>query len=1053
MTLSRSSGWIPYAELHSHSYFSFLDGTASPEDLVWTAAKLGIGSLALTDHNGLYGIPRFLSAARKAGITPLVGAEVTLGQGTKRALTPDPTGDHLVVLTRSPEGYRALSKIISHGHMAQEEKGIFSLEITELAAAKPASGWMILTGCRKGPLQRSLKSGGPLAAEKKLLWLMELFGRDDLVVEVSYHWDPVDNFITDTLVKLAYSYNLVAVATQNVHAVGPEGRFLGFVTGAVRANKTLENMDGYFPAAGIPVMQPPQVIKRLFHRYPGLLEATLEVARLCAYQVELIAPGLPKDLAPSGLDDVSMLRRLTLERAPQRYGTRDKERVVGAYRQLEYELNIIADLGFAGYFLVVTDIVDFCKRENIYCQGRGSAANSAVCYALGITNADPVSLGLLFERFLSPERDGPPDIDVDIESGRRDEVIQYVYRRYGRDRAAQVASVITYGARSALRDVARVYGVLPERVDAWSNRLEHRRSLIDSLALKDRNGKSILDIPEGIARTVESLIGIPRHLGLHVGGMVICDRPITEVCPTEWARKEGRSVLQWDKDDCASMGLVKFDLLGLGMLQAIHEMVDIAREAYGDDIDIALIPQEPEVYQMLERADSVGVFQVESRAQMATLPRLKPSCFYDLVVEVALIRPGPIQGKSVHPYLRRRSGEEQVTYLHPLLERSLAKTLGVPLFQEQLMQMAMDVAGFTPAEADELRQAMSSRRSRERMLILKERLFAGMEKNGIQDDTKELIFEKLSAFANFGFPESHAASFAYLVYVSAWFKLRYPAVFYAGLMRSQPMGFWSIQTLISDAKRHGVEVTGPSLDLSKGATYVGPDKDSPSVVIGLEHVKGIGKEKAKAIYQNGPYRDLIDLCTKVSLTQSQIANLAKSGALDRFDPVRKRLVWRSKEGQEAFASLGEVVMSGEVPTLDPENKQELFQLQLDSMGAVTIGHPMELIRESLQELGVATISEVLELPDKAMAKVAGSVTHRQRPGTARGVVFLNLEDETGLCNVLIRPSVWGRYRSEARANSVVVEGRVQRTGTVVTLIAERIAPISEAMVMRSRDFR
>ena len=472
---------------------------------------------------------------------------------------------------------------------------------------------------------------------------------------------------------------------------------------------------------------------------------------------------------------------------------------------------MIDALGFPGYFLIVWDIVQFCRRSDIYCQGRGSAANSAVCYALGITNADAVSLNLLFERFLSPERDGPPDIDVDIEHDRREEAIQYVYNRYGRENAAQVANVITYRPKSAVRDMGRALGHPPGALDAWSKQVDaYRLPHPDQVDTPTDD----CDVPQPVLDLARQIQGFPRHLGIHSGGMVICDRPVVEVVPVEWARMENRSVLQWDKDDCAAVGLVKIDLLGLGMLTALHLGVDLIRDAHGVDVDLATIPQEPEVYEMLCRADSVGVFQVESRAQMATLPRLRPRTFYDLVVEVALIRPGPIQGGSVHPYIRRRNGREPVTYLHPLLEPALKKTLGVPLFQEQMMQIAIDVAGFSPGEADQLRQAMGSKRSTERMEALRGRLYEGMARNGIVGTVADQVYEKLSAFANFGFPESHSVSFAYLVYSSSWMKLHYPAAFCAALLNSQPMGFYSPNTLVADARRHGVTVLGPDVNAS-----------------------------------------------------------------------------------------------------------------------------------------------------------------------------------------------------------------------------------------------
>ena len=549
---------------------------------------------------------------------------------------------------------------------------------------------------------------------------------------------------------------------------------------------------------------------RRFARYPGVVEAAADLGRSCAFDLSLVAPNLPPYPCPPGSGGVAMtesqfLRQLTEKGATRRYGPRNAERVAGAWAQIDRELDLIEAMDFPGYFLIVWDIVEFCRRSDILCQGRGSAANSAVCYALGITKADAVRLGLLFERFLSPERDGPPDIDIDIESDRREEAIQYVYSRYGRSHAAQVANVITYRSRSAVRDAAKALGFAPGQQDAWSKEIDRWGGVPEVGEGAARN----VTAPDTVLDLASKLEDLPRHLGIHSGGMVICDRPVVEVCPTEWARMENRSVLQWDKDDCAAAGLVKFDLLGLGMLSAIHYAVDLVRDHHHVEVDLAELDQEDAVYDMLCHADSVGVFQVESRAQMATLPRLRPRCFYDLVVEVALIRPGPIQGGSVHPYIRRRKGEEPVTYLHPLLEPSLTKTLGVPLFQEQLMQMAIDVAGFSPGEADQLRQAMASKRSVRRMAELRDRFDAGLAERGITGDVAVAIWEKLAAFANYGFPESHSVSFAYLVYSSSWLKYHYPAAFCAALLNAQPMGFYSPQSLTQDASRHGVGGADP----------------------------------------------------------------------------------------------------------------------------------------------------------------------------------------------------------------------------------------------------
>jgi error-prone DNA polymerase len=1040
------------AELHAHSSLSFLDGVVEPEELVEAASAQGYAALALTDHNGLYGVPRFLDAATRVGVTPVVGAELTIAASTPRAGLPDPEGEHLVVLVASAEGYRALARLITLGHMRTRDKGRFWLELDDVAAAMPPGGWYVLAGCRKSPLARALAAHGPSATERRLLELRERFG-DALVVELVDTLDPADTVRNDLFARLGAHHGLRVVGTQAVHAVDARTQRAAFVAAAIRSRRTLGELDPYLPGAGPPVLRPARAQRARFARYPGAIEEAAALARACAFSAELVAPGLPQDLVAPGTSDDVALRALVEERAPRRYGPRGNPRVPGAYDQIDHELAVITQLGFAGYFLVVCDIVDFCTRAGIYCQGRGSAANSAVCYALGITNVDPVALGLLFERFLSPEREGPPDIDVDIESRRREEVIQYVYERYGRERAAQVASVITYRARSVLRDVGKVFGVEEATLARWSRGVEHRGSLARSLAARNARGEPLLEVPPAVAEVAAVLEGNPRHLGLHVGGMVLCDRPIVEVCPTEWARAEGRSVLQWDKDDCARMGLVKFDLLGLGMLEAIHEMVDIVAARYGVQIDIATLPQEPEVYDLLCRADTVGVFQVESRAQMATLPRLRPRCFYDLVVEVALIRPGPIQGGSVHPYLRRRAGAELVTYPHPLAERALAKTLGVPLFQEQLMQLAIDVAGFSAAEADELRQAMSARRSAARMERLRGRLLEGMAARGVDPPAAGRIIEQLAAFADFGFPESHAASFAWLVYVSAWFKVHYPAAFYAALLRAQPMGFWSPQTLVADARRHGVPVVGPDVTSSPEEADVGSVDGVAELVLGLLQVRSLGRQAARAIVRARPFASLEDFAHRVALGPEQLRALAGAGALASLEPSPRRVVWLAEELARRPRMLDGLGLVSREPSLPPLDESERAALEVDALGLMVEGHPMALVRERLAALGVTTAQELAGWQAGKPVRVAGTVTHRQRPGTAKGIVFINLEDETGLVNVLVKPQLWARDRDQALQSALLVDGVVEREGPVVTVIARRLLALPEAIALASRDFR
>src|SRR5205807_8061773 len=639
---------VPYAELHCHSNFSFLDGASHPEELVEEADRLGLEALALTDHDGVYGVVRFAEAAEAVGVPAVFGVELTLGlarpapraggrpkgrrpgpAGTMghRQAAADPDGHHLVVLARDPEGYARLCRVVSEAHLAGGEKGQPVVSLTSLAETH-GDHWMVLTGCRKGEVPTALVQAGPTAAGRALGRLTDAFGRRNLAVELWDHGDPLDTARNDALAHLALAHGVDLVATNNVHYATPARRALATALAAVRARRSLDEIDGWLPAAATAHLRSGAEQARRFARYPGVVERAAELGRQCAFDLRLGAPNLPDYPVPPGHTEMTWLRHLAYEGAERRYGRRETERVPGAWDQIDHELAMVEGLGFPGYFLIVWDIVEFCRKENIFCQGRGSAANSAVCYALGITNADAVSLGLLFERFLSPERDGPPDIDLDIEHERREEAIQYVYNHYGRDNAAQVANVITYRPKSSIRDMGKALGHPPGQLDAWSKHVEgwYNQQVPDDTGIPD----NVL----ALARQVE---GFPRHLGIHSGGMVICDRPVVEVCPVEWGRMEGRTVLQWDKDDCAAAGLVKIDLLGLGMLTVLHLGVDFIRDHHGVDVDLATIPQEDEVYDMLCQADSVGVFQVESRAQMATLPRLKPRTFYDLVVEVALI--------------------------------------------------------------------------------------------------------------------------------------------------------------------------------------------------------------------------------------------------------------------------------------------------------------------------------------------------------------------------------------------------------------------------------
>src|ERR1700712_3007839 len=1037
-------GSTPYAELHAHSAYSFLDGASTPEELVEEAARLNLRAIALTDHDGLYGVVRFAEAAKELDIATVFGAELSLGN-KPRTEDPDPPGPHLLVLARGPEGYRRLSRELATAHLAGGGKGKPRYDFG--APAEAAGGhWHVLTGCRKGHVRQALSTGGPEAAGAALADLVDRFGSDRVSIELTHHGPPLDDERTAALAALAPRFGLSIVATTAAHFAEPTRGRLAMAMGAIRARNSLDGAAGWSAPLGGSHLRSGEEMARLFPHSPEAVSNAADLGEQCAFGLALIAPQLPPFDVPAGHTEDSWLRHLVMAGARNRYGS--PARAPRAYQQIEHELKVIGQLNFPGYFLVVHDITRFCKENDILAQGRGSAANSAVCYALGVTNVDPVANELLFERFLSPARDGPPDIDIDIESDLREKAIQYVYDRYGRDYAAQVANVITYRGRSAVRDMARALGFSQGQQDAWSKQLSRWNGLADS--------PDVEDVPEAVIDLAMQIKNLPRHMGSHSGGMVICDRPIADVCPVEWARMENRSVLQWDKDDCAAIGLVKFNMLGLGMLSALHYTIDLLAEHKGIEVDLATLDlSEPAVYEMLQRADSVGVFQVESRAQMSTLPRLKPRVFYDLVVEVALIRPGPIQGGSVHPYISRRNGHEPVVYDHPSMERALRKTLGVPLFQEQLMQLAVDCAGFSAAEADQLRRAMGSKRSTEKMHRLRARFYEGMRTGpGITGAVADRIYEKLEAFANFGFPESHSLSFASLVFYSSWFKLHHPAVFCAALLRAQPMGFYSPQSLVADARRHDVVVHGP--DVNASLAHPTLEELGTQVRLGLGAVRHIGDELAERIVEdrraNGPFAELLELAGRVQLSVPQTEALATAGALGCFGITRREGLWAAgAAASERPDRLPGVGSSSHVPSLPGMTELELAAADVWATGVSPDSHPVQFLREHLDDLGVVPANQLLSLPDGTRVLVAGAVTHRQRPATAQGVTFLNLEDETGMVNVMCSRGGWARHRRLAQAASApIIRGLVQNATGAGTVAVGRVRPVDLRVRSQSR---
>ncbi|MGP9709931.1 error-prone DNA polymerase [Brachybacterium sp. AOP24-D1-21] len=1093
---------VDYAELHAHSHFSFLDGASSPEDMAAQAARLGLGAITLVDHDGLPGAVRFAKAAAEAGIATVFGAELTLGlePGADAASTtpiisaprtgvPDPEGEHLLVLVRDTDGYRQLSAAIARAHLDSRQKAAPRYRLAELSRLAHEGHWQILTGCRKGSVTRAaaphlevgdLEAAAHAAAEA-ITRLLELFGPGNVAVELIAGGGGEADELHDALAQGARlvreshgldAVSLPLVASTNAHYARPADKRLADTHAALRAGVPLAQADPHLSSRPAH-LRSGEEMAQLLPRYPSAIAQAARLGRDCAFDLRLLAPDLPPFPVPSGHDEASWLVELVEIEGQERYGPRPTaerpEQIPGAWAQIDHELKVIIDLHFPGYFLIVHELVDFCAGEGILAQGRGSAANSAVCYALGITAVEPVGHHLLFERFLAPERDGPPDIDIDIASDRREEVIQHVYDRYGRENAAQVANVITYRARLAVRDAARALGYDPGAQDAFAKRIERSfSSLADA------------DVPADVVELAHQLRDAPRHLGIHSGGMVLCDRPVIEVCPVQWAAMENRSVLQWDKEDCADAGLVKFDLLGLGMLTALDHALRIIAEHHGQHFELRTLPQEDEaVYDMLCEGDSVGVFQVESRAQISTLPRLRPREFYDLVVEVALIRPGPIQGGSVHPYIRRRNKEEEVTFLHPRLEKSLGRTLGIPLFQEQLMQMVVDVADFTPAQADQLRRAMGSKRSTQRMLELSDALFEGMAKHGIVGEDADAVHRKLLAFANYGFPESHAYSFAYLVYASSYLKCHYPAAFTAALLRSQPMGFYSPQSLVADARRHGVLTRGPDVLRSRARTDLETDEEhhgyrvdppreqvqgesaaaGPAIRLGLDQVRGISTETAEMITgereRGGAFVSVPDLARRVRLTARQLEALATAGALDALASSRRQALWAAgAAAQESPGTLPHLAIGAQAPMLPGMSEAELATADAWATGITLDDQPMALLRKQLTRDGVLSIAGTREAEDSTRIRVAGVITHRQRPATAGNVTFLSLEDETGILNVVCSQGFWVRHRALLRtARSIVLRGIVENRTGAVNLVADDVTALDLVAAGRSRDFQ
>ncbi len=1102
---------VPYAELHAHSSFSFLDGASSPVELAEEAERLGLHALAMTDHDGFYGIVRFAEAAESLQLKTVFGAELSLGLPAPQRGHADPAGEHLLVLARGEEGYHRLAAAITHAQLAGQEKGRPLYDLDDLAerAGGGAGHWAILSGCRKGAVRQALASGGAAGAQAagaQLDRLVARFGADAVHVELIDHGGPTDTRDNDVLAALAADRGLPILATNNVHYAVPERVQLAAAVAAVRANRGLDELDGWLPAHASAHLRSGAEMTRRFRRYPGAIARTVTLADELAFPLRRAKPALPQTDVPAGHTPMSWLRQLVWDAVPHKYPEASED----DRARIERELSVIEQKDFPGYFLIVHGIVAEARRRGILCQGRGSAANSAVCYLLNITAIDSIFYKLPFERFLSAMREEEPDIDVDFDSDRREEIIQWVFQTYGRERAAQVANVIQYRPKNAVRDMAKALGHSPGQQDAWSKQIERghmRREAPRGASASAGRGAGregpaagAYDIPERVLEYAGELMKAPRHLGIHSGGMVLTERPVGEVVPIEHARMENRTVIQWDKDDAAWMGLVKFDLLGLGMLAALQYSFDLIAQSTGERWELATIPkEEAAVYDMLCRADSIGVFQVESRAQMGLLPRLQPRRFYDLVIEIALIRPGPIQGGAVHPYVRRKVGGETFTYAHPKLEPVLARTLGVPIFQEQLMQMGMAVGNLSGEDADVLRRAMGSKRGIERIESVKAKLYEGMASNGLVGEVADDIYAKIQAFANFGFAESHSLSFALLVYASSWLKLHYPGAFLAALLRAQPMGFYSPATLTADARRHGVTVRRPDIHASgvdAGLEQVAPEQVAPAqatrdactdrhqppvgpfdidapdesaahrrdgsfaVRLGLASVTGVGTPLAGRIVAartaDGPFRDLRDLVRRTNATEAQVEALATAGAFESMGISRREGLWLAGDAAlERTEFLAGTLVSVQPPLFTDPTSYEILAADLWATGISTDDHPLVHYRAQLDARGVLTSRGLRMHEVGRRVEVAGLVTHRQRPATASGITFLNLEDEHGLVNVVCSKGVWDRYRRVLRdAPALIARGMLERSPEGVTnLLADGFEDLRVGVQHRSRDFR
>jgi error-prone DNA polymerase len=1066
-----------YVELHAASAFSFLEGASQPEELMRAAAEAAMPAMALLDRNGLYGVARFHAAGKARGVRAHIGAEIAVAQLGERmrpaAWLPHQQGPgpvRIPLLCASRTGYQNLCQMITRFKMREAHKCEGAARLDDLAEF--CDGLLCLTGGDEGPLAAALMRGGDAAGRAVVLRLCEVFGHGNVYVELQRHGERAEEARNQAALRIAQGLRLPVVATNGVrYATQYEREVLDVLT-AIRHHVPLDKAGRLLQSSSQRQVRGAAAMRSIFRDLPEAVENTLLVSQRLQFQLNDLGYEFPRFDTPTGEPMEMFLRKRVAEGIEARYAPkRDAALHARAKKQAEHELALIEKLGFAGYFLIVWDIVRFCKSHGILIQGRGSAANSVVCYALEITAIDPVGMELLFERFLNENRHEWPDIDVDLPSGeKREQAIQYVYQRYGELGAAMTANVITYRGKSAAREVGKALGFDEDTLRRLSSLIGHWEWRRKDETLADNFGHAGFDLGHWrMAKYVElceRMQDLPRHLGQHSGGMVICQGQLNRVVPLERASMPGRSVVQWDKEDCAELGLVKIDLLGLGMMAVMKDCLTLIPEHYGEPVDLAQLPQDdPEVYATLRRADTVGMFQVESRAQMASIPRNAPAKFYDLVVQVAIIRPGPIVGKMMHPYMRRRQGREAVTYPVAALEPVLKRTLGVPLFQEQLLRMAMVVGNFSGAEAEELRKAVGMRRSFQRMEELMVKLRRGMVENGISAETQETIVQSIQSFALYGFPESHAASFALIAYASAYFKVKYLAAFTCAILNNQPMGFYTPAVLVKDAQRHGLRVRPLDVQLSDVVCTVEHEAgDELSLRLGLNYARGLKAQTAMQLVQarrkHGAFKSVEELVLRVpALNRSELSQLARIGALNSLGDVehRRDAVWQTAQVARPVGPLlrqHAAAPRGEVSPLRKMRTEERLVADYAGTGLTTGPHPMAYRREALRAMGVLSARELQQQPDGRQVCAAGAVIARQRPGTAMGFIFLSMEDETGIANVIIAPQLYERERVlVTRGRFLKVSGKLQNQDGVVHVKAEAVEALhAPAIEVRSHDF-